>query len=142
MIGSAGTSLISYIAITKLIIPYLKKIFRIKKVVEYQNDKEDLEIENISSEIYEKQITFFSNQIEILQKQLDVKQKELDNYSAQLEQLRGLVLTLQSNIFNNNVTINNLKNIICYNLDCKYRNKLNNITDNNIIDNNNNILNK
>jgi len=144
MLGSAGTSILSYIALSKWIIPFFKKIFRIKKVVEYQNDKEDLEIQNTSSDIYEKQIIFFSSQIEILQKQLDVKQKELDNYSAQLEKLREQVLILQSNIFNNNVTINNLKNVICYNLDCKYRNKLNNILDNNNItdSNNNNILNK
>ena len=122
------SSVIAWFAANKWLFPLIKEWWQKRKEDAKIQDKRDLnvrkellEIDNSTDDLYKHRVEWCLSQITVLEGKLDSKQKEINDFMKELDNLRGIIVNLQTQIMNNKLEINKLQGYCCKNLDCKFR---------------------
>lgn len=122
------TSIIAWFAANKWLFPLIKEWWTKRKEEAKAQDERDLnvrkeliEIDSNTDDLYKSRVEWCLHQITILEGKLDSKQQEINDFMKELDNLRGIIVNLQTQIMNNKLEINKLQGYCCKNLECKYR---------------------
>lgn len=122
------SSVVAWFAANKWLFPLIKEWWNQRKEDAKTQDERDLnvrkelvEINNSTDDLYKSRVEWCLNQITVLEGKLDTKQKEIDDFMKDLDNLRGIIVNLQTQIMNNKLEINKLQGYCCKNLECQFR---------------------
>lgn len=122
------SSIIAWFAANKWLFPLIKEWWVKRKEEAKEQDERDLnvrkeliEIDSNTDDLYKSRVEWCLHQITILEGKLDSKQQEINDFMKELDNLRGIIVNLQTQIMNNKLEINKLQGYCCKNLECKYR---------------------
>lgn len=122
------SSIIAWFAANKWLFPLIKEWWAKRKEEAKVQDERDLnvrkeliEIDSNTDDLYKSRVEWCLHQITILEGKLDSKQQEINDFMKELDNLRGIIVNLQTQIMNNKLEINKLQGYCCKNLECKYR---------------------
>lgn len=122
------SSIIAWFAANKWLFPLIKEWWTKRKEEAKEQDERDLnvrkeliEIDSNTDDLYKSRVEWCLHQITILEGKLDSKQQEINDFMKELDNLRGIIVNLQTQIMNNKLEINKLQGYCCKNLECKYR---------------------
>lgn len=122
------SSVVAWFAANKWLFPLIKEWWAKRKEDAKIQDERDLnvrkeliEIDSNTDDLYKSRVEWCLNQITVLEGKLDSKQKEISNFMKELDDLRGIIVNLQTQIMNNKLEINKLQGYCCKNLDCQFR---------------------
>lgn len=122
------SSIIAWFAANKWLFPLIKEWWTKRKEEAKEQDernlnvrKELIEIDSNTDDLYKSRVEWCLHQITILEGKLDSKQQEINDFMKELDNLRGIIVNLQTQIMNNKLEINKLQGYCCKNLECKYR---------------------
>lgn len=122
------SSIIAWFAANKWLFPLIKEWWTKRKEEAKEQDERDLnvrkeliEIDLNTDDLYKSRVEWCLHQITILEGKLDSKQQEINDFMKELDNLRGIIVNLQTQIMNNKLEINKLQGYCCKNLECKYR---------------------
>lgn len=122
------SSIIAWFAANKWLFPLIKEWWTKRKKEAKEQDERDLnvrkeliEIDSNTDDLYKSRVEWCLHQITILEGKLDSKQQEINDFMKELDNLRGIIVNLQTQIMNNKLEINKLQGYCCKNLECKYR---------------------
>lgn len=127
-LATGVSSVIAWFAANKWLFPLIKEWWAKRKEDSKIQDERDLnvrkeliEIDSNTDDLYKSRVEWCLNQITVLEGKLDSKQKEISNFMKELDDLRGIIVNLQTQIMNNKLEINKLQGYCCKNLDCQFR---------------------
>lgn len=122
------SSVVGWIAANKWLFPIIKEWWEKRKEdakIQDERDlnvrKELLEIDSSTDDLYKNRVEWCLKQIQTLEEKLLFKEKEIDDFMKELDNLRGIIVNLQTQIMNNKLEINKLQGYYCKNLDCQFR---------------------
>lgn len=127
-LATGTSSIIAWFAANKWLFPLIKEWWTKRKEEAKEQDERDLnvrkeliEIDSNTDDLYKSRVEWCLHQITILEGKLDSKQQEINDFMKELDNLRGIIVNLQTQIMNNKLEINKLQGYCCKNLECKYR---------------------